>query len=111
MGLMGLSFILFLIAIFKKGKSKKDNKKEELTGIEKVFFEEEKPKKTIYEENNISIEDVKLKEELDIKKIEDTDYKIPKRSKKQRQKELNDAKKKLNEAKRSFKRVSLDEDE
>lgn len=111
MGLMGLSFILLLIAIFKKGKSKKENNKEELTGIEKVFFEEEKPKKTIYEENDISIEDVKIKEELEVKKIEDTDYKIPKRSKKQRQKEINDAKKKLNEAKRSFKRVSLDDDE
>lgn len=111
MGLMGLSFILLLIAIFKKGKSKKDNNKEELTGIEKVFFEEEKPKKTIYEENDISIEDVKIKEELEVKKIEDTDYKIPKRSKKERMREINDAKKKLNEAKRSFKRVSLDDDE
>ncbi len=110
MGLMGFSFVLLLIAIFKKGKVKKDTK-EELTGIEKVFFEEEKPKKTIYEENDISIEDVKIKEELEVKKIEDTDYKIPKRSKKQRQKEINDAKKKLNEAKRSFKRVSLDDDE
>lgn len=111
MDLMGLSFILLLIAIFKKGKSKNIEEKEELTGIEKVFFEEEKPKKTIYEENDISIEDVKVKEELEVKKIEDTDYKIPKRSKKQRQKELNDAKKRLNEAKRSFKRVSLDDDE
>ena len=111
MGLMGLSFILLLIAIFKKGKSKKDNNKEELTGIEKVFFEEEKPKKTIYKENDISIEDVKIKEELEVKKIEDTDYKIPKRSKKERMREINDAKKKLNDAKRSFKRVSLDDDD
>ena len=53
-----------------------------------------------------------LDDKPSVKKVE-TDYVIPKKSKKQKLKEINDAKKKLDESKsnKTVKRVSLEDDE
>lgn len=50
-------------------------------------------------------------DEIAIKKVEEDEYFVPKKNKKQRKKELEEARKKLEETKPSFRRVSLEEDE
>ena len=53
----------------------------------------------------------KLSDKPEIKKIEDDEYVLPKKSKKEKLKEIREAKEKLDMSRSSYRRVSLEDDE
>lgn len=108
--LFGLLVLIILICIIRKlfiSREKKikryQRKIDKLNGkVTKVFDEEE------YEETyDLS----KLSDKPEIKKIEDDEYVIPKKSRKDKLKEIREAKEKLDMTRSSYRRISLEDDE
>lgn len=57
------------------------------------------------------VEDINVKEEPVVKKIREDDFVVPKKSRKDKAKELEEARKRLERTKPSFRRVSLEDDD
>lgn len=106
-GLLIVFVLSLLIKILKAFKSPEKRIKKYQAKINKL-----KEKVNNIDELDDSFDISDLDDKPSVKKVE-TDYVIPKKSKKQKLKEINDAKKKLDESKsnKTVKRVSLEDDE
>jgi len=106
-GLLIVFVLSLLIKILKAFKSPEKRIKKYQAKINKL-----KEKVSNIDELDDSYDISDLDDKPTVKKVE-TDYVIPKKSKKQKLKEINDAKKKLDESKnnKTVKRVSLEDDE
>ena len=106
-GLLGLFIIIILFKILNKLFTPKERKiRRYQRKIDKL---KNKIKNDNLENDDYDIESVD--ERPIIKKVEDDEYVMPKKSRKEKLKELQEAKKKINDSKTSFRRVSLEEDD
>lgn len=106
--LLGLFIIIILIKIINKLFTSKERK------IKKYQKKIDKLNKEINsndndDSDNYDIDDVD--ERPVIKKVEEDEYVVPKKTRKQKIKEIEEAKKKLDKTKPSFRRVSLEDDD
>ena len=98
-----LSIFTILLKILKKVFTSKDKK------IRKLEKKLNKLKSSDFEEENYDIESVY--EKPVITEIGNDEYNVPKKSRKERQKELNEAKERLKKEKLKYRRVSLEDDD
>lgn len=107
--LLLIILLIILIALFKKLFVKKEKK------IQKYQKKIDKLNEKLNRKNNEIDSDSYDIESVDerpvIKKVEEDEYMVPKKTRKQKMKEIEDAKKKLDKSKPSFRRVSLEDDE
>ena len=102
--------LIILISIFKKFFTSKEKKiKKYQKKIDKLNNKISKNDESDEENDDYDIDDVD--ERPSIKKVEEDEYVVPKKSRKEKLKELEDAKKRLNKSKPKYRRVSLEEDE
>lgn len=106
-GISGLTILIWVIRklfISREKKIKKYQRKIDKLKrkLNRTFDEEE------YEE---SYDLSKLSDKPEIKKIEDDEYVVPKKSRKEKLREIREAKEKLDMSRSSYRRVSLDDDE
>ena len=107
-GLLGLFIVIILIKIINKLFTSKERK------IKKYQKKIDKLNKKINsndtdDSNGYDIDDVD--ERPVIKQVEEDEYVVPKKTRKQKIKEIEEAKKKLDKTKSSFRRVSLEDDD
>lgn len=103
-GFLGLFGFLILIKFFKSICSKERKIKRLEKKLSKL---KSKVKKDYYYE----IEDIKVTDEPEIKQIEENEYVMPKKSRKQRKEELRRAKERLDSSKKGIRRVSLEDED
>lgn len=102
--LLGLFIMIILIKIINKLFTSKERK------IKKYQKKIDKLKNKISDdEDNYDIDDVD--ERPVIKQVEEDEYVVPKKTRKQKLKEIEETKKKLDKTKPSFRRVSLEDDD
>lgn len=101
LAVFGLVILVNLIKLFSSKESK----------IKKYEKKLKKLKNKSLEDDYYDISKVSVKEEPVIKKVEDDEYVVPKKTRKQKLKEIEDAKKKLDKTKPTFRRVSLEDDD
>ena len=107
-GLLGLFIVIILIKIINKLFTSKERK------IKKYQKKIDKLNKKINsndtdDSNGYDIDDVD--ERPVIKQVEEDEYVVPKKTRKQKIKEIEEAKKELDKTKSSFRRVSLEDDD
>ncbi len=103
-GFIVLFVFMMLIKLLKLFSSKEAKIRKYENKIKKLKNETSK-------EDYYDIDEVLVKEEPVIKKVEDDEYVVPKKTRKQKIKEIEEAKKKLDKTKPAFRRVSLEDDE
>ncbi len=102
--------LIILISIFKKFFTSKEKKiKKYQKKIDKLNNKISKNDESDEENDDYDIDDVD--ERPSIKKVEEDEYVVPKKSRKEKLKELEDAKKRLDKSKPKYRRVSLEDDE
>lgn len=104
--LLGILVLIIIISIFKSlsSKDKKINKYQR-----KIDKLKNKKSEISYSNDDYDIDEVD--ERPVIKKVENSEYVVPKKTRRQKQKEIEDAKKKLDKTKPVFRRVSLEDDD
>lgn len=103
--LLGILVLIIIISIFK-GLSSKDKK---ISKYQRKIDKLKNNKSEITYGNDYDIDEAF--ERPAIKKVENNEYVVPKKTRRQKQKEIEDAKKKLDKTKPAFRRVSLEDDE
>lgn len=103
-GFLSLLALTIIVSIIKAASSKEKK-------IEKYQRKINKYKGNFVSEENIDVMDKLKSKEVVVKKIEDHDFVVPKKSRKERAKELEEARKKLDSKKNQIRRVSLEETE
>ncbi len=107
-GLLGILILIIIIKIFKALSSKENKIKRYENKINKL---KNKLNDSDDEEENIKYDIDDVDQKPVIKKVEEDEYIVPKKTRKQKIKEIEEAKKKLDKTKPSFRRVSLEDDE
>lgn len=109
--LSGLLILIIIISIFKglSSKEKKIKKYEKKINKLRNKIDENETYDENEENDNYDIDDVD--ERPVIKKVEEDEYVIPKKSRKEKLKELEEAKKRLDKNKPKYRRVTLEDDD
>lgn len=108
-GLLGVLILIIIIKIFKAMSSKEKKIKKYEKKINKLRNKINDDEYHDEENTNYDIDDVD--ERPVIKKVEDDEYVVPKKTRKQKLKEIEEAKKKIDKTKPSIRRVSLEDDD
>lgn len=108
LALLVIILLIILITLFKKAFVSKEKRIEKHQ--KKIDKLKAKINKKISDDND-SYDIESVDEKPLIKKVEEDEYVVPKKSRKQKIKEIEEAKKKLDDSKPSFRRVSLEDDE
>ena len=103
-GFLGLFGLIVLIKIFRSFASKERKIKRYQKKIAKL-------KKEQKDEYYYEIGDIKVNDKPEVKKIEEDEFVLPKKTRKQKREELIKTKEKLDKDKVNIRRVSLEEDE
>lgn len=108
--LAGLLLLIILVLIVRKLFTSKEKKIRRYQ--RKIDRLKKKLNKAFEEEGYEETYDLsKLSDKPEIKKIEDNEYVIPRKSKKEKLREIKEAKEKLDMSRSSYRRVSLEDDE
>ena len=108
-GLLLVLLLIILVSIFKNVFTKKERKIEKYQ--RKIDKLKDKLNKKENDEDNDSYDIDEVDERPSIKKVEENEYVVPKKSRKEKLKELEDAKKRLDKSKPKYRRVSLEDDD
>ena len=109
-GLLLIVLLIILISLFKKIFTKKERKiKKYQKKIDKL--KEKLNNKEDKDNDNDSYDIESVDERPVIKKVEEDDYVVPKKSRKERNAELREAKKRLDKQKPKYRKLSLEDDE
>ena len=107
--LLGIIILIIMVNMFKSMSSEEKKIKKYQKKIDKLKNKVNYSKDEYDENNSYDIDDVD--ERPVIKKVEEDEYVAPKKSRKEKLKELEEAKKILNKDKPKYRRVSLEDDE
>ena len=108
-GLLGILILIIIIKISKALSSKEKKIKKYENKINKLKNKINDDEYNDEENTNYDIDDVD--ERPVIKKVEDDEYVVPKKTRKQKLKEIEEAKKRLDKNKPTYKRVTLEDDD
>ena len=104
-----ISIIRFIVVVATKKEKKIEKLQKKINKLQaKIEINDEEDIDTL---DNVKMREEKKEEVPVIRKVEEDEYVIPKKTRKQKTKELEEARKKLNNDKPSYRRISLEDDD